>query len=148
MGDSLDDLRTASRDEVLDAIDDAFHGTDELDETEIQVIYEPRNDEMGCTIRLFGAVGTETERQIASQIITDVLGLPDVDNRLRVDEASREDAPYYNKPVHEDTDYIGEALEVLDGGTINDELGYAPPDRPIAETTTPYEEPSGREGRK
>jgi hypothetical protein len=139
VSDSLDDLRTAPRDDVLEAIADAFHGTDELDETEIEVIYEPRDDEMGCTIRLIGVVGTETERQIAGQIITDVLGLPDLDNRLYVAEALREDTPGYDKPVHDDTDYFGEALEALEDGVVDDEVGYTPPDRPILESDEPEE---------
>lgn len=134
MGDSLDDLRTAPEEDVLDAIADAFHGTDELDETEIQVFYEAGEGEMGPKIRLIGRVGTETERQIAAQIITDVLGLPDVDNRLHVEGSLREDTPGFDKPVHDDTDYLGEALEAIDGGTVNDEIGYAPPDRPILES--------------
>lgn len=148
MSDQLDDLRNASRDDVIDAIEDAFHTTDELDETEITIVYEPGRGEMGPTIRLLGAVGTETERQIASQIITDVLGLPDVDNRLVVNEAIREDAPGFDKPVHDDEDVMGEALEAIDGGLVNDEFGYSPPDHPIAEFTEPAEEPRGREGRK
>lgn len=148
MSDQLDDLRSASREEVLDAIEDAFHMTDELDETEISVIYEPGAGEMGPTIRLIGRVGTENERQIASQIITDVLGLPDVDNRLAVNEAMREDAPGYDKPVHDDEDVLGDALEAIDGGVVNDEFGYSPPDHPIAEYTEGAEEPRGREGRK
>ena len=148
MGDSLDDLRIAPKQDVLDAIADAFHETDELDESEIQVIYEPRDDEMGCTIRLIGVVGTETERQIAGQIVTDVLGLPDLDNRLYVEEALREDTPGYDKPPHHDEDYLGEALEAIDEGVVNDEFGYAPPDRPIPETTGEDREPRGREGRK
>lgn len=148
MGDSLDDLRTAPKQDVLDAIEDAFHNTEDLDETDIQVIYEPRDDEMGCTIRLIGRVGTETERQVAGQIITDVLGLPDLDNRLHVEESLREDAPLFNKPIHDDTDYMGEALELLDEGVVDDEFGYIPPDHPIAETTVEPGEPRGREGRK
>ncbi len=132
----IDDLRFASRDDVLEAIDDAFHTTDALDETEITVIYEPRKDEMGCTIRLIGTVASSTELQIASQIVTDVLGLPDLDNRLVVAEADRESAPGYDKPVHDDTDYLGEALELLEGGTVDDEFGYIPPDHPIAEENT------------
>lgn len=148
MSDQFDDLRNASRDEVIDAIEDAFHTTDQLDETEITVIYEPGRGEMGPTIRLIGRVATENERQIAAQIITDVLGLPDVDNRLSVSEAMREDAPGFDKPVHDDEDILGDALEAIDGGLVNDEFGYSPPDHPIAEFTESPEEPSGREGRK
>lgn len=148
MSDQLDDLRNASRDDVIDAIEDAFHMTDELDETEITIVYEPGKGEMGPTIRLLGRVGTENERQIAAQLITDILGLPDVDNRLSVSEAMREDAPGFDKPVHDDEDILGDALEAMDAGLVNDEFGYSPPDHPIAEFTEAPEEPSGREGRK
>ncbi len=148
MADPLLDLRTASREEVLDAIDDSFHGTPELDDTEIEVYYEPgTNDEQGPSIKLVGRVASENERQIAQQIITDVLGLPDCQNMLRVDEALREDAPGYDKVQREDTDYMGEALELLDEGVIDDEIGYTPPDHPIPETTVEPYSPKGKEGR-
>lgn len=141
MADELDDLRAASRDEVQDAIEDAFHTADALDETEITVVVEPKAGEMGPTIRLLGRVATESERQIAGEIVTDVLGLPDLDNRLAVVESGREDAPGFDKPIHDDTDYMGEALEALDGGLVDDEFGYIPPDHPIPETT---DEPNKR----
>jgi hypothetical protein len=148
MADELLDLRSASREEILDAIDDAFHGTPELDDTEIEVFCEKgTNPEMGPSIKLVGTVGSENERQIAEQIITDVLGLPDCQNMLQVNEASREGAPGYDKQQTDDTDYMGEALELLDEGVIDDEIGYTPPDHPIPETTVENFAPKGKEGR-
>ncbi len=132
----MEELRYAAKEDVLEAIDDAFHTADELDESGIKVVYQPRDDEMGCTIRLFGEVTSESERQVAAQILTDVLGLPDVDNRLVVQEALREEGPGFDKPVRDDTDYMGEGLELIDDGVVNDEFGYSPPDHPIPETTT------------
>lgn len=131
-----EELRFASREEVLDAIDDALHAAEEIDESGIEVVYQPRNDEMGCTIILLGEVGTEAERQIAERILTDVLGLPDVDNRLHVAEAIREEAPLVGKPTREDTDLLGEAIEVIEEGVVDEEFGYIPPDRPIPEANT------------
>ena len=133
-----EELRFASREEVLEAIRDEFHNDTDLDDGGIEVAYLARNDEMGCTIRLTGEVGSDSEVQVAQQLLTDVLGLPDVDNRLFVSESLREEAPGFYKRHHnegEDTDHMGETLELLDSGTINDEIGYTPPDHPIPETT-------------
>lgn len=133
-----EELRFASREEVLEAIEDAFHNETDLDDGDIEVTYVSREDEMGCSIILSGEVGNETEVQVAEQIVTDVLGLPDVDNRLFVSESLREEAPGFYKRHHnesEDTDHMGETLELLEQGTIDDEVGYTPPDHPIPETT-------------
>ena len=142
------DLRSASREEVLEAIADAFHTTAELDDTEIEVFVEKStNEEQGPAIKLVGRVASENERQIAQQIVTDVLGLPDCQNMLEVSEALREDAPGYEKFQRDDTDFMGEGLELLDEGVIDDDFGYIPPDRPIPETTVEPYEPKGKEGR-
>jgi hypothetical protein len=139
----MEELRFASKEEVLEAVEDALHSADALNESGIKVVYEPRDDEMGCTIRLYGEVGSESERQVAMQILTDVLGLPDVENHLFVNEALREEGPGFEKPVRDDTDYMGEGLELLDSGLVNDEFGYTPPDHPIPETTV--EEDTGHD---
>ncbi len=136
-----EELRFASKEDVLSAIDDVFHNESDLDESGITVVYEARDDEMGCTIRLIGEVGTEAQLQVAEQLVTDVLGLPDIDNRLHVNESLRDEHPGTDKPVRleEDTDYMGETLEAIDGGVVDEEFGWSPPDHPIPETTRSYD---------
>lgn len=144
----FEDIRFRSREEVLAAIEDLFHTTAELDDTGIEVVYQARPGEGGCGILLKGEVGSENERQLARLLISDVLGIPDVDNRLHVSESLREDAPGFNKAQSDDTDYLGETLEAIDEGVVNDEFGYIPPDHPIPETTTDADADAGQRKNK
>ena len=44
-------------------------------------------------VRLSGRVGTEAERRVAEHVVTDVIGIPSVDNQLIVDALRRAESP-------------------------------------------------------
>lgn len=62
----------------------AHHALD-IDELDVHVA--------GGTVRLEGRVGTDEERQIAGRVVTDVLGIDDLENDIFVDALRRDESP-------------------------------------------------------
>lgn len=66
------------------------------DRLEEQLAFDPEDIEVSVrngVVRLSGRVGTESEYRIAEHVVTDVLGLTDVQNELVVDSLRRAESP-------------------------------------------------------
>lgn len=83
-----------------------IHNTDDLNDAEMRELVRTHlrahsgvdPDDVNVTVRdgrvvLEGRVGTDGERRIAEHVITDVLGLVDVENNLVVDPIRRAESP-------------------------------------------------------
>jgi len=85
--DNSDDLENMTDDELLQHVRGELESQNGFDADDI--IVEIRNG--GVT--LSGRVGTEAELRIIDHVITDVIGITDVDNQLVVDELRRAVSP-------------------------------------------------------
>ena len=74
-------------DELKDFVLDRLSEHEGLDADDIEVEVE------NGMVRLSGRVGTEAELRIADHVLTDVVGVPEVDNELVVDAIRRATAP-------------------------------------------------------
>jgi hypothetical protein len=74
-------------DELKDFVLDRLSEHEGLDADDIEVDVE------NGMVRLSGRVGTEAELRIAEHVLTDVVGVPEVDNELVVDAIRRATAP-------------------------------------------------------
>ena len=66
------------------------------DRLEEQLAFDPQDVEVSVrngVVRLSGRVGTDQEYQIVEHVVTDVLGLSDVQNELVVDQLRRAESP-------------------------------------------------------
>jgi len=66
------------------------------DRLEEQLAFDPEDIEVAVrngVVRLSGRVGTESELRIVERVVTDVLGLTDVQNELVVDSIRRAESP-------------------------------------------------------
>src|SRR5687768_4881377 len=80
----IDDLND---DELRRLVRDTFEGQTAFDPADITI-----NARDG-TVTLSGRVGTESEARIAEHILTDQLGVANVDNQLVVDDLRRAESP-------------------------------------------------------
>jgi len=84
---NTDDLEDLSDREIRGLIRDRLAEHRGLDVNDIEVHVA------GGVVRLAGRVGTEAERRVAEHVVTDVLGIPSVDNQLVVDSLRRAESP-------------------------------------------------------
>jgi hypothetical protein len=79
----IHDLDDLSDDELRDLVRQhlAANNAVDLDDLEVHV--------NGGAVRLDGRVGTDEERRVAEHVVTDVLGIQAVENRIFVDPARR-----------------------------------------------------------
>lgn len=85
--DNTDDLENMTDDELLQHVRAELESQNAFDADD--VIVEIRNG--GVTVS--GRVGTEEELRIVDHVLTDVIGLAEVDNQLVVDEIRRAISP-------------------------------------------------------
>lgn len=83
----LDDLDDLSDDELRDLVHSRIREHRGLDDRDIAVDVEDG------IVRLEGRVGTEGERRVAEHIVTDVIGIKQVENELLVDPIRRAESP-------------------------------------------------------
>src|SRR5689334_7293737 len=83
----LDDIDDLSDDELRDLVRDRLAQNDAIDADDVSV-----NVEDGL-VRLSGRVGTEGELRIAEHVVTDSLGITNVENEIVVDAIRRADSP-------------------------------------------------------
>jgi hypothetical protein len=81
--DDLYDLNNLDDNEIKDLVLQELHEYPDIDPDLVQV------DVQGGAVRLSGRVGTEQEVQTVEQVVTDVLGIQNVNNELVVDEVVR-----------------------------------------------------------
>ena len=84
---NLDDLDDLSDSELRNLVRDRLAEHRGLDPTDITVTVHDR------VVALDGRVGTEGERRVAERVVTDVVGVPTVQNNLVVDELRRAESP-------------------------------------------------------
>src|SRR5687767_6246399 len=84
---NTDDLEDLSDREIRGLIRDrlAEHRGLDINDIEVQVV--------DGVVRLEGRVGTESERRVAEHVVTDVIGIPTVDNQIVVDALRRAESP-------------------------------------------------------
>jgi hypothetical protein len=83
----LDDIDDLSDDELRDLVRDRLAQNDAIDADDVSV-----NVEDGL-VRLSGRVGTEGELRIAEHVVTDSLGITNIENEIVVDAIRRADSP-------------------------------------------------------
>jgi hypothetical protein len=84
---NIHDLDDLSDDELVQLVRDALGADDSLDADDILVTARQG------VLRLEGRVGTEPERRIAERVITDTLGIAQLENHLVVDPIRRDEEP-------------------------------------------------------
>ena len=84
---NTDDIEDLSDAELRSLVRDRLADHRGLDLAEISV-----HVDYGA-VRLSGRVGTEAERRVAEHVVTDVIGIPSVDNQLIVDALRRAESP-------------------------------------------------------
>jgi len=84
---NTDDIEDLSDAEVRSVVRDRLAQHRGLDVNDISVHVE------NGVVQLSGRVGTEAERRVAEHVVTDVLGIADVDNQLIVDALRRAESP-------------------------------------------------------
>jgi len=85
--DNTDDIANLSDEELRALVRAEFRAHRAIDANDISV------DVADGHVSLSGRVGTEEELRIADHLLTDVIGLADVDNQLVVDEIRRAESP-------------------------------------------------------
>lgn len=146
----LYDFENMSDSEIREVVLDHLREDSNLDAADIDV------DVRNGAVTLSGRVGTDSEVQIAENVVDDVLGIDDVNNELVVDELRRDQAPegadeeVAELEAHEpeglqarqqsDTaEHINENIAERSFGTesveaaIRDGVPYSPPDQPTAD---------------
>lgn len=149
--DDLYDLSNLDDNEIKDLVLQELHEYPDIDPDLVEVNVQ------GGVVRVSGRVGTEQEVQTVEQVITDVLGIQNVNNELVVDEIVRgerseaaDDA--YIEDIEADAQlgvgtasnttsdtaqHLVEDLEADQFGTHNPQdatergTAYEPPDRPV-----------------
>ena len=99
---NTDDIEDLSDAELRSVVRDrlAQHRGLDIDEIDVHV-------EQGV-VQLSGRVGTEAERRVAEHVVTDVLGIADVDNQLIVDALRRaESAEAVDEHLADEEDRAG-----------------------------------------
>jgi hypothetical protein len=81
--DDLYDLNNLDDNEIKDLVMQELHEYPDIDPDLVEVNVQ------GGVVRVSGRVGTEQEVQTVEQVITDVLGIQNVNNELVVDEVVR-----------------------------------------------------------
>ncbi|MEO7822876.1 MAG: BON domain-containing protein [Gemmatimonadaceae bacterium] len=99
------------------------------DRLEEQLAFDPQDIEVAVrngVVRLSGRVGTESEYRIVEHVVTDVLGLSEVNNELVIDSIGRAESPV----AIDDAELFGTAdvLKAIEGG-----IPWNPPDSPTPE---------------
>lgn len=84
---NLDDLDDLSDDELRQLVKDHLATNHSLDAAEIAVRVEDG------VVHLAGRVGTEVERRVAEHVVTDVIGIEQVENDLVIDPIRRAESP-------------------------------------------------------
>lgn len=143
-GGDVYDFSSMTDDEIRDVVLERLRGDPNINPDDIDVVVR------SGAVTLTGRVGTDTEVEIASSLLDDVLGLEDFSNELMVD-ALRRDAlneedgadarPLGNRTEQQsDTaDHLVEDLESETFGTddvtqaIRDGSPYTPPEGPFAD---------------
>jgi hypothetical protein len=84
---NTDDLEDLSDREIRGLVRDrlAEHRGIDINDIEVHVV--------NGVVQLAGRVGTEAERRVAEHVVTDVVGIPEVDNQLVVDALRRAESP-------------------------------------------------------
>src|SRR5690606_11591265 len=131
-------------DEIRDVVLERLRGDSNINPDDIDVVV------LSGSVTLTGRVGTDTEVEIASSLLDDVLGLEDFSNELMVDalrrdalndeEGAGDDVPGNPADQQSDTaDHLVEDLESKTFGTedvtqaIRDGSPYSPPEGPFAD---------------
>lgn len=83
----LHDLDDLSDDEIRELVRSHLREHRAIDDADVAVAVEDG------VVRLEGRVGTEEERRVAEHIVTDVLGVEQVENALLVDAIRRAESP-------------------------------------------------------
>lgn len=103
--DNSDDLENMTDDELLQHVRAGLESQNAFDADD--VIVEIRNG--GVTVS--GRVGTEAELRIVDHVLTDVIGLSEVDNQLVVDEIRRAVSPEaIDEHLADEADRAGSSL--------------------------------------
>lgn len=149
--DDLYDLSNLDDNEIKDLVLQELHEYPDIDPDLVEVNVQ------GGVVRVSGRVGTEQEVQTVEQVITDVLGIQNVNNELVVDEIVRgERSEAADDAFIEDIEadaqlgvgtasnttsdtaqHLVEDLEAEQFGTHNPQeatergTAYEPPDRPV-----------------
>jgi hypothetical protein len=84
---NTDDIQDLSDRELRGLIRERLAEHRGLDVNDIDVRVEQGN------VLLTGRVGTEAERRVAERIVSDVIGIPTVDNQLAIDPLRRAESP-------------------------------------------------------
>jgi len=85
--DNTDEIANLSDDELLELVRSELRAQNAFDSNDVAV--RVRNG----AVTVAGRVGTEEERRIIDHVLTDVIGLSQVDNQLVVDELRRATSP-------------------------------------------------------
>jgi len=85
--DNTDDIETMDDDELLRLVREEFQSQNGFDADDITVTVSEGS------VTVSGRVGTEEELRIVDHVLTDVIGISDVDNQLVVDELRRAVSP-------------------------------------------------------
>jgi hypothetical protein len=83
----IHDIDDLSDDELTQLVREWLAGNDSIDADDVMVSVEDG------VVRLSGRVGTEGELRIAERLVTDSLGIVNVENELVVDAIRRADSP-------------------------------------------------------
>ncbi|HEX5830638.1 MAG TPA: BON domain-containing protein, partial [Gemmatimonadaceae bacterium] len=162
---NLDDLAEMDDDELRELVRERLDDVGGLDVDNVTVRVE------GGVVHLVGRVGTDAELRIAEHVVTDRLGISQVENELVVDELRRSENPddpeeaedladsesgmvgWSPPEPYEDTAaHLEEDLDARLYGTadvqeaIGEGTSYEPPDGPTPEGFETYEEPDEHKG--
>jgi len=85
--DNTDDIETMDDDELLRLVREEFQSQNGFDADDITVSVSDGS------VTVSGRVGTEEELRIVDHVLTDVIGISDIDNQLVVDELRRAVSP-------------------------------------------------------
>ena len=150
-GGDIYDFQNMTDDEMRSVVLEHLREYPNLDPNDIDVTVRDGN------VKLSGRVGTDSEVQVASEVLDDVLGLENFTNELIVDELRRGDAPeaadaaiaadregddQLGEPLAQQSDTAEHLQEDLDsetygthdvGKAVRDAASYNPPDRPVGD---------------
>jgi hypothetical protein len=77
------DLENMTDEEIAELVREELDGYPDLDASGLDI------DVRSGKVTVGGRIGTEAELQMVEQVLTDVIGLPSVDNQMMVDSLSR-----------------------------------------------------------
>jgi DnaK suppressor protein len=120
------DYNVLNEPELAEAIREHLHSDGRIDMEELRIVC--RHD----AVHLTGSVPSETEHQILLHILTDIMGLTEVVDRLQIteilwerDDRSKED-PAAEPPAWEEAGGTHDITESEEDG-----VDFVPPDRPV-----------------